>query len=49
MPVILNTIEEQNLWLTTGDEQLLRPYEGEMESDQLPDTLEKLYPEENRK
>lgn len=49
MPVILNTIEEQKLWLTEGDEDLLRPYEGEMEFDQLPDTLEKLYPEENRK
>lgn len=31
------------------DEALLRPYEGEMEFDQLPDTLEHLYPEENRK
>ena len=32
-----------------GDEALLRPYEGEMEFDQLPDTLEHLYPQENRK
>lgn len=49
MPVILNSIEEQRLWLLEGDEELLRPYEGEMEFDQLTDTLEKLYPEENRK
>ena len=32
-----------------GDEFLLRPYEGEMEFDQLNDTLEHLYPDENRK
>ena len=32
-----------------GDEALLRPYEGKMEFDQLPDTLEHLYPEENQK
>jgi hypothetical protein len=31
-----------------GDEELLRPYEGEMELDQLRNTLEKLYPEENQ-
>lgn len=49
MPVILGSIEEQKLWLMEGDESLLRPYEGEMELDQLPDTLEHLYPEENRK
>ena len=49
MPVILNSIEEQKLWLLEGDEALLRPYEGEMEFAQLPDTLEKLYPEENGK
>lgn len=49
MPVILSDIGEQKLWLTEGDEALLRPYEGEMEFDQLPDTLEHLYPEENRK
>lgn len=49
MPVILSTIEEQKLWLYEGDEALLRPYEGEMESEQMPDTLEKLYPHENRK
>ena len=49
MPVILNSIEEQKLWLLEGDEELLRPYGGEMEFEQLADTLEKLYPEENQK
>lgn len=48
MPVILNTKDEQRLWLNEGDESVLRPYNGEMEFDQLPDTLERLYPEENR-
>lgn len=32
-----------------GDEALLRPYEGEMEFDRLPETLEHLYRDENRK
>lgn len=49
MPVILTDLDEQNRWLELGDEDLLRPYEGEMEFDQLPDTLEKLFPAENRK
>lgn len=49
MPVILSDIDEQRSWLETGDESLLRPFEGEMEFEQLPDTLEHLYPEENRK
>jgi len=49
MPVILTTLDEQKLWLTEGDEQLLRPYEGKMESTELPDTLEHLFPEENQK
>ncbi|MGB7207403.1 MAG: hypothetical protein WBD27_01970 [Pyrinomonadaceae bacterium] len=49
MPVILTNIDEQKLWLTEGDEALLRPYEGQMVSDQLPDTLEHMYPEENKK
>ena len=49
MPVILGSIEEQKLWLEDGDEELLRPFAGDMEFDQLTDTLEKLYPEENRK
>jgi putative SOS response-associated peptidase YedK len=49
MPVILSDIDEQKLWLEEGDEALLRPYEGEMELEQLTDTLEHLYPEENQK
>lgn len=49
MPVILADIDEQKLWLQDGDEELLRPFEGEMESVALPDTLEHLYPNENRK
>lgn len=49
MPVILTDRGEQRLWLNEGDEALLRPYEGAMESDQLDTTLEKLYPDENRK
>ena len=49
MPVILSSVDEQKLWLMEGDVDLLRPYEGEMEFEQVPDTLEHLYPEENRK
>ena len=49
MPVILTDLDEQKLWLMEGDEELLRPYEGDMEVEQLPDTLEHLYPEENQK
>jgi putative SOS response-associated peptidase YedK len=49
MPVILATPEEQKLWLMEGDEELLRPYEGKMEVEALPDTLENLHPEENKK
>lgn len=49
MPVILGGIDEQRLWLTDGDEELLRPYEGDMEFTQLADTLERTYPEENHK
>ena len=37
MPVILSNKDEQRLWLMEGDEELLRPFEGEMEFDQLPD------------
>lgn len=46
MPVILSDLDEQKLWLTEGDEALLRPYEGDLETDQLSDTLEHLYPRE---
>jgi len=49
MPVILTSLDEQKLWLLEGDEALLRPYEGEMEYQELPDTLEKLFPEEHQK
>lgn len=49
MPVILSSLEEQKLWLLEGDEELLGPYEAEMEFEQLPDTQEKLHPEENQK
>jgi hypothetical protein len=49
MPVILAARDEQKLWLTTGDEALLRPYDGQMEFDQLPDTPEHLYPEADQK
>lgn len=49
MPVILSSVDDQQRWLDDGDESLLRPYQGEMEFEQLPDTLEKIYPEENRK
>ena len=43
MPVILTDRDEQRLWLTTGDEAVLRPYRGEMEFDQLPDKLDQKY------
>jgi putative SOS response-associated peptidase YedK len=49
MPVILTDLAEQNAWLENGDESVLRPYEGELESDQLPEKLEQIFPEENRK
>lgn len=49
MPVILANVDTQKRWLEDGDESLLRPFAGEMEVTELPDTLERLYPEENRK
>lgn len=49
MPVILADMNEQRAWLETGEDALLRPYEGELESEQLPEKLEELFPEENRK
>jgi putative SOS response-associated peptidase YedK len=48
MPVVLASIAEQKLWLEAGDEELLRPYDGGLEADQLVDTLERLYADENR-
>jgi len=49
MPVILTDLDQQKLWLEEGNEELLRPFEGEMEFNQLSDTLERLYPDENQK
>jgi len=49
MPVILAGLEEQNRWLESGDESLLRPFEGQMESDQPPDPRENPYPEKKLK
>lgn len=49
MPVILDSIEQQEQWLHEGDESLLKPFEGAMEFDQLGDTLEHIFPEENQK
>ncbi|HEX6278767.1 MAG TPA: SOS response-associated peptidase family protein, partial [Pyrinomonadaceae bacterium] len=47
MPVILDSIEKQKLWLYEGDRELLVPYAGDLVAEKMPDTLEKLYPEEN--
>jgi putative SOS response-associated peptidase YedK len=47
MPVILDTIDAQKLWLMEGDRDLLIPYRGELVAEEMPDTLERLYPEEN--
>ena len=47
MPVILDTPDAQKLWLMEGRRDLLVPYQGAMTADKMPDTLEKLYPEEN--
>lgn len=49
MPVILDSMDAQKLWLLEGDRDLLAPFAGEMEYDELPDTLERLYTEENQK
>ena len=45
MPVILDSPELHKLWLLEGDRSILVPYEGEMESETLPDKIEKVYPE----
>jgi putative SOS response-associated peptidase YedK len=47
MPVILDNIDAQKEWLLKGNRDLLVPYKGEMVADEMPDTLERLYPEEN--
>ncbi len=49
MPVILDNKDTQKLWLTEGDRELLVPYQGELEFEQLPDTLERLYPDDEHK
>ena len=46
IPVVLTNLDKQELWVTEGDEQLLRAYEGIMEADQLTDPLEHLYADE---
>ena len=48
MPVILDNIDAQKDWLLNGNRDLLVPYTGELLADEMPDTLEKLYPEENQ-
>lgn len=47
MPVILDSREKQKRWLLEGDRSLLVPYGGSLIADEMPDTLEQLYPEEN--
>lgn len=47
MPVILTSIEQQKLWLLDGDRDLLVPYAGELIAEEMPETLESLYPDEN--
>ena len=47
MPVILDNPDLQKLWLIEGDRDLLVPYDGMLVADQMPDTLEHIYPEEN--
>lgn len=47
MPVILDDVDEQKLWLMEGDRELLTQYKGEMIAEELSDTLENLYPKED--
>jgi putative SOS response-associated peptidase YedK len=47
MPVILDSIESQKLWLLEGDRGLLVPYAGELIAESMNDTLEHLFPDEN--
>lgn len=49
MPVILSTIEDQERWLSDGDESILRPYSGEMEVESFQETLEDKYSVENKR
>ena len=47
MPVILDSPDAQKLWLMEGDRDLLVPYQGKLVADEMSDSLERLYPEEN--
>ncbi len=47
MPVILDSKDAQKEWLLNGTRDLLVPYTGQMIAGEMPDTLERLYPEEN--
>lgn len=49
MPVILADQDSQNRWLIDGDESILTPFEGELESIQHNQKLEEQYADENRK
>jgi putative SOS response-associated peptidase YedK len=49
MPVILADQDSQNRWLIDGDESILKPFDGELESIKLNQTLERMYPDENKK
>lgn len=46
MPVILDSPELHKLWLLEGDRDVLVPFVGEMESETLPASIEKFYPED---
>ncbi len=48
MPVILDSPELHKLWLLEGDREILVPYKGELESDTLAESLEKLYPDDDK-
>jgi putative SOS response-associated peptidase YedK len=45
MPVILDSIELQRLWLTEGSTQLLVPFRNQLESFRLSESIEKTYPQ----
>jgi putative SOS response-associated peptidase YedK len=46
MPVILDSPELHNLWLLESDRNILVPYGGKMESEQLTDKIENLFDED---
>lgn len=43
MPVILSDLGSQELWLKKGGQDLLKPYDREMDRNQLNDSLENIY------